>query len=189
LCGIASDVEAGRPGIAKTNRPRSGSFASLLDQVLGDESALDALAFAYGELPPPARLAMMHAVVQDAAKPAQALTALLAVEEEPHLRKRLEALLLEHAGLEQSALSWGTPQQGGAALIHALRGSEPEILRITWNQSEIESIALESQADSSLKAVPTDPKGLVETLAPMIWRHIRSGGALPPGMERFAGFF
>jgi hypothetical protein len=28
-----------------------------------------------------------------------------------------------------------------------------------------------------------------ETLAPLVWRHIRSGGELPDGVERFAGFF
>ena len=59
-------VKATRPGIASTNRRRSGSFASLLDQVLRDESALDGLAFAYAELPEPERPALAHAVVQDA---------------------------------------------------------------------------------------------------------------------------
>jgi hypothetical protein len=29
----------------------------------------------------------------------------------------------------------------------------------------------------------------VETLAPLLWQHIRAGGRLPEGIERFAGFF
>ena len=29
----------------------------------------------------------------------------------------------------------------------------------------------------------------VDTLAPLVWRHVRAGGRLPDGAERFAAFF
>jgi hypothetical protein len=43
------------------------------------------------------------------------------------------------------------------------------------------------EIDSAAAAVAV--ANAVETLAPLVWRHIRSGGALPDGVERFAGFF
>ena len=39
------------------------------------------------------------------------------------------------------------------------------------------------------RARPVAVSDAVETLAPLVWRHIRSGGALPDGVQRFAGFF
>jgi hypothetical protein len=189
LLGYTTAVEARRPGLSKANRPRRGAFASLLDQMVGNESALDALVFAYESLPTPERLAMMQAVVQDADRPAQAITALLTVEPDPGLRKRLEALLHKHAGLQQSAGIWGTPERGGANLSHWLRGSDPESLRISWARNEIVSIEIESKVESSFGIVPVDPEQVVAAVAPMIWRYVRSGRALPPGIDRFAGFF
>lgn len=182
-------MEARRPGVAKAGRPRGGAFSSLLDQVVGDESALDALIFAYESLSAGERLAMMRAVVQDAERPAQAITALLAVEPDPALRKRLEGLLRKHAGLRQFASVWGTPEQGGANLIHWLRGSSPESLRISWSHHEIVTIEIESEADWSLGSVAVDPKEVTKTVAPMIWRYVRSGRSLPAGIDRFADFF
>lgn len=182
-------VEGARPGIAKANRPRGGAFASLLDQVLQDEAALDGMVFAYEELPAPERLAMALAVAQDAARPAQVLAALLSVEEEPRLRARLGALLVEHAELEQAALRWGTAQSGGAVLIQTVRGSEPEMLRVTWNHCQISEISVEPRADSSFEEASADTRDVVEAVAPMLWHHIRTGGPLPDGIERFASFF
>ena len=182
-------MKEARPGIAKANRPRGGAFASLLNQLVGDEAALDGLMFAYEELPPPERLAMALAIAQDATRPAQALTALLSVEEEPRLRARLGALLVEHAALEQAALRWGTPQSGGAALIQMLRGSAPEMLRVAWNDRTISEISVEPAVGSTLERAGADPSEVVEAVAPMLWRHMRAGGLLPPGIERFASFF
>jgi hypothetical protein len=161
----------------------------LLDQVLWDEAALDGVVFAYEQLPAPERLAMAIAVAQDAARPAQALAALLCVEEDPRLRARLGALWVEHAALEQTAVCWGTAQSGGAALIQAVRGSEPEMLRVTWNHCKISEITVETASDSSFEEAVADARQVVEAVAPMLWHHIRTGGQLPDGIERFASFF
>ena len=184
-------VKAAGPGIASTDRARFGSFASLLDQILHDATALDGLAFAYAELAAPQRQALVRAVLQDAADPTHALGALLAVEEQPRARRRLAGLISRHGRIEQSALLEGTEAEGEAHLLQSLPRLEPESLHITWNDCKINVIALEPRNvlnfDCSSKAVSI-PEA-VETLAPLLWQHIRAGGALPEGVERFAGFF
>ena len=87
--GYSRAVKPARPGIASSNRRRLGSFASLIDLILDDDSALDGLAFAYAELGEPERRALAQAVLQDSRDPTQALLAFLAVEESPTLRHRL----------------------------------------------------------------------------------------------------
>lgn len=189
--GYSGAVKTPRPGIASANRPRLGSFASLIDQVLEDDDALDGLAFAYAELGEPERRGLAHAVLQDAGNPTQALVAFLAVEENPRLRQRLAGLISKHGCIDQCAFLEGTEAQGAARLMQSLPGLEPESLRITWKDSKIASIEIESRKslrnDASLLAVSVAEA--MQTLAPIVWRHIRSGGALPDGVERFAGFF
>jgi len=189
--GYSGAVKAQRPGIASANRPRVGSFATLIDQVLGDDDALDGLAFAYAELGESERRGLAHAVLQDAGNPTQALVAFLAVEENPKIRQRLAGLISRHGCIDQRACLEGTEAQGTARLMQSLPGLEPESLRIAWKDSKIESIEIESrippQNDASVATVSTAQA--VETLAPLVWRHIRSGGELPDGVERFAGFF
>jgi hypothetical protein len=168
-----------------------GSFASLIDQVLDDDDALDGLAFAYAELGEPERRGLAHAVLQDAGNPTQALVAFLAIEEDPRLRQRLAGLISKHGCIDQCAFLEGTEAQGAARLMQSLPGLEPESLRIAWKDSKIASIEIESRKslhnDASLAAVSVAEA--VQTLAPIVWRHIRSGGELPDGVERFAGFF
>lgn len=184
-------VKATRPGIASTNRRRSGSFASLLDQALRDESALDGLAFAYAELPEPERPALAHAVVQDAGDPTTALVAFLAVEESPWLRQRLAALISRHGRIDRSAFLEGTDARGEARLVQSLPGLAPEALRVAWKGSKIRLIEIESQRDLSFEtsASTVTVADAIQRLAPLVWQHIRSGGRLPNGAERFAGFF
>lgn len=188
--GYSGAVERQRPGIASANRPRSGSFATLIDQVLDDDSALDALTFAYAELEEPDRRALAHAVLQDAQNPTQALLALLAIEESPTLRQRLIGLIGRQGGLDQRAFFEGTEAQGAALLIQSLPGREPEGLRIAWKESKIHLIEIESRTDMEVcegtSAVAVAEAA--ETLARLLWQHIRSGGELPPGAERFAWF-
>ena len=184
-------VRRARPGIASADRPRLGSFASLLDQILRDEKALDGLAFAYAELSVPERHALVRAVLQDAGYPTQALAALLAVEDDPRAQQRLAGLISRHGRIEQSAFLEGSEAQGEARLLQSLPRLKPESLRISWKDSKIESIEIEPRnglkTDGPGTTVPV-PQA-VETLAPLLWRHIRSGGELPQGVERFAGFF
>ena len=184
-------VRRARPGIASADRPRLGSFASLLDQILRDEKALDGLAFAYAELSVPERHALVRAVLQDAGDPTQALAALLAVEDDPRAQQRLAGLISRHGRIEQSAFLEGSEAQGEARLLQSLPRLEPMSLRITWKDSKIENIEIEPRnglkTDGPGTTVPV-PQA-VETLAPLLWRHIRSGGELPQGVERFAGFF
>lgn len=184
-------VEPARPGIASANRPRLGSFASLIDQILDDDSALDGLAFAYAELEPPERQALTRAVLQDAGNPTQALLAFLTVEEDPRLRHRLLSLVSRHGRIDQRAFLEGTETQGIARLIQSLPGFDPELLHIEWKDSEISNIHVESRSDMRVeeRADETPVAQAIQTLVPLLWRHIRLRGALPKGAERFAGFF
>ncbi len=201
-------MKRARLGIVSANRPRLGAFATLVAQILDDDGALDGLAFAYGELAEPDRQALARAVVQDAEDPTQALVAFLAVEESPRLRQRLTGLISRHGRIDQNAFLQGTETLGAACLSQSLPGLAPESLCIAWNNSKIHSIEIKSRTAppqtetfpgtvatvAETPAAPTFPGTVavseaVETLAPLVWRYIRSGGELPPGVERFAGFF
>lgn len=184
-----------RPGIASTNRKRSGAFSSLLDLILRDETALDGLAFAYSELGQAERRALAQAVVQDAQDPTAALAALLSVEEQPVARQRLAELLGCHGRLEQAAFLDGDQASGEVRLLQALPGLDAESLRIRWSGSKIEHIEIESRLEPQ-SAEPSTPipepvsvQEAVDTMTPLLWAHIRAGGRLPRGVERFARFF
>lgn len=180
-----------RPGIASADRRRRGPFSSLLDQILHDRTALDGLAFAYGELTGVERHALVGAVLQDAADPTQALAALLVVEEEPRARKRLAGLIQRHGRVEQSAFLSGTEAEGEARLILSVPSLDPESLSVTWKGRKIERIEIESRRSFEIEGSPTSVRvsEVIATVAPLLWRHIRAGGELPEGAERFAGFF
>ena len=184
-------MKRSRPGIASADRPRRGPFASLLDQILRDRTALDGLAFAYAGLAASERHALVRAVLQDAADPTRALGVLLAVEEEPRARQRLAGLLGRHGRVQQSAFLTGSDAHGEARLLQSLPSLEPELMSIAWKESKIESIQINSPSDFKADdTVPTVPVSeAVETLAPLLWRHIRAGRQLPEGVERFAAFF
>jgi hypothetical protein len=68
---------------------------------------------------------------------------------------------------------------------------KPDSLSITWNESKINSIEIKSGTDwkNSDGSLAVSVAAAVETLAPLLWRHIHAGGELPEGVERFAGFF
>jgi len=184
-------VKPTRPGIASADRPRGGPFSSLLDQILHDRTALDGLAFAYAELAAPERHALVRAVLQDAADPTRALATLLAVEEEPRARRRLAGLIQRHGRVQQTAFLTGTGAEGEARLLQSLPNLDPESLRVAWKDSKIMLIEIESPYDLKMEATApaVSVAVTVETLAPLLWKHIRAGGQLPEGVERFAGFF
>ena len=178
------------PGIAKADRRRESAFATLLDQVLDDESALDALVFAYEELDVTERRGLLLAVVQDSERPLEALTAFLSVERDPQLRRRIEALIQRHAPVSRSAFLWGDAACGGAALCQSLAHTPTEALVLAWDQGELATLAIESRPDLSIfETGGTAPlEEVVETVLPMLWRYIRSGRELPRGIDRFAGY-
>ena len=190
-CGIGFLVKPARPGIASADRRRRGPFSSLLDQILHDRTALDGLVFAYGELTGRERHALVGAVLQDAADPTRALAALLAVEEEPRARERLAGLIQRHGRLEQSAFLSGTEAEGEARLLLSVPSLDPELLSVAWNGGKIQQIEIESrrsfEIEGSLASVRVSE--VIATVAPLLWQHIRAGGELPEGVERFAGFF
>ena len=181
-------MEEGRPGVAKANRSRKGAFSSLLDQATTDLSALDALVFAYEALPTAERLGMAQAVIQDARKPGPALASLLAVETEPGLRARLSELLRAHAGVGIAFVS-GTDASGEALLRDVDSNGRTESLRISWNDHEIISLEIKSEEEPSFLGEPVNRDTAMELVVPMLWRHLRRGGGLPSGVERFARFF
>ncbi len=123
--------------------------------------------------------------------PTRALAALLAVEEEPRARQRLAALIQRHGRVEQTAFLAGTRVNGEARLLQSLPSLDPESLRVTWKGSKIEAIEIESPYGPTMEATApaVSVSVAVETLTPLLWQHIRAGGRLPEGVERFAGFF
>lgn len=187
--GYSGAVTESRPGIASANRPRLGPFASLLNQVPHDQSALDGLAFAYAELPEAERGALVQAVVQDSNDPAQALLALIAVEEEPTLQRRIAGLIQRHSRIEKSAILEGTETEGESRLVQSRQGLGSESLRIAWKLSKISVIEVEPRTLSKIDGHLVPVATAVDRLLPLLWRHIRAGGRLPEGAERFAGFF
>lgn len=184
-------VGAKRPGIVSANRPRNGSFASLLDLLPQDDDALDGLASSYAELPVRERPALIRAVVQDATSPTQALMAMLAVEDDPRLCRRLAGLIDRQGRFEQRAYLRGGASQGEASLVQSLPGTSAEALNLSWKHCMIEQIEIEPRIalDFSEPESPVSVAEAIDTLAPLLWRHLRGGGRLPPGAERFAGFF
>jgi hypothetical protein len=104
--------------------------------------------------------------------------------------RELDALLARHAGLERRAAMRWSSRGGEAQWIHAHDDDSAEILRIRWNDCEIESIDIESGDHLSFEspAAPDDTAKVVDTVLPLLWRHIRHGRPLPVGIERFAGF-
>ena len=87
-----------------------------------------------------------------------------------------------------ATLRWGNSTQGGATLIRADGPGSAEAMQIAWNHSKIERIEIEPRSDFRFEelanAVPLD-----DTLVGLLWRHVREGGVLPRGSERFAVFF
>lgn len=180
------------PGVAGANRARSGPFSRLLDQILNDEDALDALVFAYGELrSTEERCDLARAVLEDATDPVPALSALLAVEPNPGLRRRLAGWIGRRRGVQREAHLEGDEIEGRACLVQRLPGLALETLRLVWKQHDIESIEIESGTDISFceRGAATGLDEAAERLTPLLWRHIRSGAALPAGIDRFAPFF
>jgi len=181
-------VEGGYPGIARANRARRGAFSTLIEHALGDPDALDALVFAYEALPVAERLRMARAVVQDAERPGPALATLLTVESNPSARALLAELLRQHASANVAFLS-GTELCGEAWLRDVDRDGARDSLRIAWNDQEITELEVKAEDVSSFSGRATTRDAALELIAPMLWRHLRRGGELPPGLARFARYF
>ncbi len=176
------------PSVASTGRPRRGPFSVLLDRIEEDEDALDAFIYAYQELTRPERAAFAHAVVQDAGRPATALLALLEVEPDHALRRRLADLVRGHADVTAWTRLDGSPTDGEAELSHGVDGLVAT-LRVRWNDGEITHLAIEPSHASRFDGTASAQREAIDLITPMLWRYIRRGGALPDGMRRFAGFF
>lgn len=101
----------------------------------------------------------------------------------------LDALISEETESGATAFAWGDEGQGGAGLIQSRAGRDHEGLRISWNDGQIESIEIESRPGMSFFASgrAANPADVVDAIVPMLWKHIRSGGELPAGIDRFAG--
>lgn len=189
--GYTRAVRTPGPGIASANRPRVGPFADLLHQIRDDQTALDALVFAYSALDEPARRALIHAVCEDAEHPTPGLAAFLVVEHDPGLRRYLQQLLCRHGRIDKRAVLQGTEAQGEARLIQWLPGLPPEALCVRWIHSKIDCIEIEAAADPRIHppASSLTVAEVVDRLTPLVWSYLRAGGLLPPGADRFAGFF
>lgn len=147
--------------------------------------------YAYAELPEAARRELIRVTVQDATDPLVTLAAFLSVEEAPTIRVRLEGLLAKHGRVERRAWTWGTPDDGGAALTQMVGARPPDTLELRWNDSEISEIRIETTAEPSFPvgAQSRTPAEVIELIAPRLWTYLRDGHPVPTGTDRFVGFF
>jgi hypothetical protein len=60
---------------------------------------------------------------------------------------------------------------------------------LVWKSSKIGLIEIEPRTVSNIGGSSAPVATAVDSLLPLLWRHIRAGGELPEGSERFAGFF
>jgi len=102
--------------------------------------------------------------------------------------EEVEELIDQACRSRLTAMQWGDSAQGRAAWIQPHPCGRPETLAISWNYSEINQIEIEPRPNMSFSASEhaVDPAAVAELVLPMLWKHIRSGGTLPPGIERFA---
>ena len=100
----------------------------------------------------------------------------------------LEALIAGYASSGTSAFVWGTWERGGVRLVRAPVAADDDSLLISWKDNEIERFEIESQTLPKFRDPESavDAGALLDRLIPMLWAHIRRGGALPPGVDRFA---
>jgi hypothetical protein len=98
----------------------------------------------------------------------------------------LDALL--DGGERRTIDGWGDAAHGGAILIRSDVLGAAEALQVTWNHKRIERIEIEPRHGFNFERAQA-PGPVIEALIPVLWRHVRDGGALPAGVERFAGFF
>jgi hypothetical protein len=149
------------------------------------------LVFAYSALDEPLRRALIDALREDAEHPAPGLAAFLVVEHDPGLRRYLQQLLGRYGRIERRAVLRGTEAHGEARLIQSLPGLPPEALCVRWIHSKIDRIEIEAMVDMRIQSPASSLVNgeIIDRLTPLVWGYIRAGGHLPPGADRFAGFF
>jgi hypothetical protein len=177
-----------------------------------DDEATDAFVFAYRAQPPEGRRRLADAVARDLDRaghdPGRALAALFLAEDDPavleHLWKRLSRPAEAPASFACAA---GDDTEGGVCL--GLEGSVEAACRgdarhpahiVAWRGERVE-LAIEqvgSRAEAADRLAAFAGKSdareapvpwAVDEAAERVWRHLRSGGALPAGAERFAPLF
>jgi hypothetical protein len=167
----------------------------LLAKTSSDSEALTSLALAYAGLNSREREALAAAVFEDSHDPRDVLAAFLAVEEDLDLAARLAGLLSLRFGRPAAAVAEanlrGDDSEGEVELIRPLHGSFVEVMRIIWNHSKIDRIAIEPVVHSrDLRSSPRVPvRTAVDCVAPLLWRYARAGNEMPPGADRFAVLF
>ena len=189
----AVSVRASGPRIAHARR-RDDGFARLLKATESDGRSLASLGMAYAGFPCDAREALIEAVLRDTDHPADILAVFLAVEDEPRLAQRLAELLSVHPRgprAESGAAFQQTSDGLEVTLIRPLHGAFAEIMRIRWNDCGLLGIEVESIIHlKELEPLPRIPlSNALDRVAAPLWRHLRNGGAVPEGAERFAGLF
>lgn len=189
----AVSVRASGPGITQA-RPRDDAFARLLKATETDGRTLASLGLAYAGFPCDVREALIEAVLRDTDRPADILAVFLAVEDEPRLAQRLAELLSvrPRAPRPESGAAFQETSDGlQVTLIRPLHGAFAEIMRVRWNDRGLLGIDVESIVHlKELEPLPRIPlsTALDRVTAPL-WRHLRKGGPVPEGAERFAGLF
>ncbi len=198
-----------RPGLARADRIDRRRFVAIALGLGVDEEATDAFVYAYRAQSPVDRRRLADAVARDLDRaghdPGRALAALFLAEEDPtvlaHLWERLHrspdvpssvaAVVGDdaHGGV---FLGLRTEARGAASGLFALfvvwRGDR---LELAVGEPESETEAIDRLGDlAGTRALRSAPVSwAIDEAAERLWRHLRAGGALPAGAERFAPLF
>jgi hypothetical protein len=187
-------------------RGRRGPFAAFVAEAARSPAAAVALGQAYVQLDPAQRRRLLEAVWADGVAegvPMQPLLAtLLAVEGEDDLADRLRGLLggaMRPRGSARETRAWFTGDSIDGAAVLAQRGGEGalEVLALAWAARRLVFHAYEPSAAEPVVEGGASRLGLcraeagfvVDTIAPVLWRHRRQAGQLPPGVARFSHLF
>jgi hypothetical protein len=188
-------------------RGRRGPFAAFVAEAARSPAAAVALGHAYVQLDPAQRRRLLEAVWADGVAegvPMQPLLAtLLAVEGEDDLADRLRGLLggaaMRPRGFVRETRAWFTGDAIDGAAVLAQRGGEGglEVLALAWAGRRLVFHAYEPSAAgpaveggaSRLGLYRAEAGFVVDTIAPLLWRHRRQTGQLPPGVAHFSRLF
>ena len=187
-------------GPARSDRGRQGGpFGHMLAQATSNTEVLLAFASGYETLKSHERRALITVIVTDCVKqevdPANVLAACLSVETDHGLMQTLAQELLQHYQSPQQPFATfvetGEQEGGEACLVQPLYGPYGESLRIRWQEGRLSEITYHPSID--MRNIDdrnrVDALHAVTTVAPLLWRYLKRGGALPENARQFGHWF
>jgi hypothetical protein len=195
----------GKPGLARADRGARRRFVAIALGIGVDDEATDAFVYAYRAQGPDDRRRLADAVARDldgaGHDPGRALAALFMAEDDPGVLAHLWARI-RHVDAPPScaAGTLGDEAEGGVYLALA-EAQGLFVLYVAWraDQTTLEAGPARTEAEARGRLATLAPAGAkirevplawaIDEAAERVWRHLRGGGALPAGAERFAPLF